>query len=327
LLKNVSMNSVIEQIYQKATELERTILLPEADDPRIVEAANVLVRKGLAKPILLSPTRAAGLDSAIEVLSERNGELCEEAAQQLYRNRQHKGLSLDGAREAVASDRLILGALLLKIGRADGGVAGSLATTASVLRAGLYGVGTAPGSQVVSSFFLMQLPTGSVVTFADCAVVPDPNPVQLAEIAIASAENHRRLTGDEPRVALLSFSTFGSAEHPRVEKVRAAKQRALELNPQLQIDGELQFDAAFVPQVGKRKAPGSAVAGQANVFIFPDLDSGNIGYKIAERIGGAAAYGPIIQGLQKPWMDLSRGCSVDDIVNVAAIAACMSERT
>jgi phosphate acetyltransferase len=317
------MNSVIDQIRQQAGSRPCTILFPEADDPRVVEAATILARAGLVKPLLLGPVHHASMHSGIGVVSENDRELREAAAGQLYRQRQHKGLSLEGAREAVAADRLIFAALLVKLGWAQGGVAGSLATTANVLRAGLYGIGTAPTSKLVSSFFLMQLPNGAVVTFADCAVVPDPNPGQLADIALAAAVNHQRLTGAEPRVALLSFATRGSADHPRVEKIRQAKQCALAQNPQLLIDGELQFDAAFSPSVAGRKAADSNVAGRANVFIFPDLDSGNIGYKIAERIGGAAAYGPIIQGLQLPWMDLSRGCSAEDIVNVAVIAACM----
>lgn len=317
------MSSVIERLRERAAEQPRRIIFPESDDPRVIEAANRLAEAGIATPVLLDPPQTVRIHPAIETMSLQDDALREDAAMQLYRNRQHKGLSPEGAREAVAADRLIFAAALVKLGKVEAGIAGSLATTANVLRAGLYGIGMPPSGRLVSSFFLIQFADGNTVSFADCAVVPDPDADQLAEIAVTTARSHRRLTGTEPRVALLSFSTLGSAEHPRVDKVRRAKQRALEIEPQLLIDGELQFDAAYSAQVAQRKAKDSPVAGHANVFIFPDLDSGNIGYKIAERVGKASAFGPIIQGLQSPWMDLSRGCSVDDIVNVAAITACL----
>jgi phosphate acetyltransferase len=200
-----------------------------------------------------------------------------------------------------------------------------LSTTADVLRAGIQVIGVMPGISIVSSFFLIIFP-GKTYTFADGAVVPDPTPEQLADIAIASALNHRRLTGEVPVVAMLSFSTKGSAEHPLVDKVKQATDLARRKKPDLLIDGELQLDAAIVPSIGERKSPGSPVAGRANVLIFPNLDAGNIGYKMAQRMGGAEAIGPVVQGLQKPAFVLSRGASVDDIVTVVAINALTAEK-
>ena len=213
--------------------------------------------------------------------------------------------------------------MMVREGMADGSVSGSTASTADVLRAGIQCVGMPEGISTVSSFFLMVFPE-KTYTFADCAVVPNPTAEQLADIAISSAENHAKLTGDKSYIAMLSFSTKGSAEHELVDKVLEALKIAKSNRPDLIIDGELQFDAAIVDSVGRRKAPGSEVAGRANVLIFPDLNSGNIGYKIAQRLGKCEAIGPIIQGLKKPYFDLSRGCSAEDIVNTASIAALMS---
>jgi phosphate acetyltransferase len=206
---------------------------------------------------------------------------------------------------------------------ADGSVAGSTASTADVMRAGIQCVGIPEGISIVSSFFLMILPD-KTFSFADCAVVPNPDVKQLADIAISTADNHRKLTEQEPFVAMLSFSTKGSATHEDVDKVIESTKIVKKKRPDIKIDGELQFDAAIIESIGQRKAPGSTVAGRANVLIFPDLDAGNIGYKIAQRLGGAEAIGPLVQGLNKPCFDLSRGCSVEDIVNTAAICMLMS---
>ena len=319
------MSSVIESLRSRAAGRLRRILLPETQDPRILEAARCIQQGKLAIPVVLGRRDCPNRDalSRLEVIEWDDVRLVDACTQQLFENRQHKGISRADAAKALA-DPLLYAALLVKIGAVDGAVAGSVASTSSVIRAALYGVGMAEGCETVSSFFLMQFPDRAV-TFSDCGVVPKPNAHQLAEIAIAAAKSHRVLTGQTPRVAMLSFSTLGSAEHEEVDKVRLALDFVKQRQPELMIDGELQFDTAWVPDVAARKAHGSPVAGQANVFIFPDLNSGNIAYKITERLGGAQALGPLIQGLQRPFMDLSRGCQVQDIVDVAVIASNLAD--
>lgn len=323
--------NIIQRIRQQAKQNLKTIVLPEGNEARVVHAAGILLKEKIATPILLGNSgQISGLAAQLEVdltgaqiLDPGQQPEFDEYAQTYYQLRKHKGMTQEKARE-VMKDPLYFGAMLVKKGRAAGAVAGSINTTGNVLRAAIQIVGLAKGIKVVSSSFIMVMPQGEILTFADCAVIPDPDPEQLASIAISSANTHRKLVGSEPRIAMLSFSTKGSAEHELVEKVVRATEIIKQSASDLMVDGELQFDAAYVEAVGKKKAPGSPVAGKANVFIFPDLNAGNIGYKMVQRLAGAEAVGPVIQGLANPYNDLSRGCSVDDIVNVAAICSILS---
>jgi phosphate acetyltransferase len=299
-----------QELLRRAARRPVRVLLPEAGDPRVQEAAARLAREQIAHPILvgpghLEPARDERLPRVAQLLRERRPDRVEDAVH-----------ALD-----LASDPLRFAAALVALGEADACVAGAVHTTAEVLRAALWAIGPAAGTETVSSAFYIVVPGQEVLTFTDCAVVPEPTPAQLAEIALAAARDRTRLVGDAPRVAFLSFSTRGSAGGPRVERVRQALEQFRALAPRIPADGELQVDAALDPWVAERKGAAGVLGGQANVLVFPDLDSGNIGYKLVQRLAGAVALGPVLQGLARPMSDLSRGASAEDIVEVAAMVA------
>ncbi len=277
------------------------MVLADGRDARAAAAAERLNAEGLVTPVLMDDPDNFHSDG-----------VCVRAETAPFRER----IDLD--------DPLHVAALMVAVGEADACVAGATRPTPDVVRAALFCIGLAPGVDIVSSCFLLVLPDGTPVTYGDCGVVPEPDAAQLASIAVSTAATHAELTGDEPRVAMLSYSTKGSAAGPRVELVREATEIVRSRTPSLAVDGELQFDAAWVPEVAGSKAPGSLVAGRANVFVFPDLSSGNIAYKITQRLAGARAFGPLLQGTAGVIHDLSRGCDVDDVVNVAVIAACQA---
>jgi phosphate acetyltransferase len=304
------------------------VLLTEGEDPRMQAAAIRIIELGFARPKLVvkNPSDVDPIQnkiSDVEVICPATSPNLPQLIESYEELRKGKGES----REQISSmmrEPLYFSGMYLRSGMADGAVSGAVNTTADVFRSGVRCLGTAPGVKTASSFFLMILKDGRSVTYADCGLLPYPTSEELADITISAAENHQKLTGEIPRVAMLSFSTKGSAKHERIDHVLKAYQIVKSRAPQLLIDAELQFDAAFVPSVAERKNPAGVIKGDANVFIFPNLDAGNIAYKITERVGGAQAIGPLLQGMSKPWMDLSRGCSANDIVLVAAVAVILA---
>lgn len=330
--------SYIDTIKERARRDIKTIVLPETTDKRTLIAASKIMEEKIAKIIMVGNEEKI-MDGAtwlevdldgVEVIDPNNTPKLEEYTQLLYETRKSKGMTLEKARDILTTDYLTFGVMMVKANDADGMVAGACHATADVLRPSLQILKTAPGVKLVSAFFILDVPNfdggeNGAFLFADCGLNQDPTAEELAAIADSSSRSFKSLIGPKPIIAMLSHSTKGSAKHPLVDKVVEATRIAHEKYPHLTIDGELQTDAALVPHVAKSKAPGSEVAGKANVLIFPNLDCGNIGYKLVQRLGGAEAYGPMLQGISKPVNDLSRGCSWEDIVGVVALTAVQAQ--
>ena len=324
--------AIIDVLKEKAKADKKTIVLPESEDRRTYEAAAKILKEGIADIILVGSEEdvkknGEGLDlTGIKVVDPATSDRTAAYIDKLVELRSKKGMTPEQAKEILLNQYLYYGVMMVKMGDADGMVSGACHSTADTLRPCLQILKTKPGTKLVSAFFLMEVPNcefgeNGTFVFADCGLNQDPTPEELAAIAASSAESFRSLVGAEPKVAFLSHSTKGSAKHALVDKVVEATKIAKEQNPDLKLDGEMQLDAAIVPSVGAAKAPGSEVAGHANVLIFPNLDAGNIGYKLVQRLAKAEAYGPVTQGIAAPVNDLSRGCSADDIVGVVAITA------
>lgn len=326
----------IDRIKERARLNKKTIVLPESMDRRVLEAADIIIKEDIANVILIGKedeinNNSTGLDlSKVNVINPYTSPLTEELINKLYELRKEKGMTLEEAERLLKEDYMYYACMLVKTGKADGVVSGACHSTSNTLRPALQIIKTKLGVKLVSSFFLMIVPNceygeNGTFIFADCGLEQNPDSEKLAAIASSSAESFKLLVEKEPIVAMLSHSSMGSAKHADVDKVLEATRIAKELYPQYKIDGELQLDAAIVPEIGKSKAPNSEVAGYANVLVFPDLDAGNIGYKLVQRLAKAEAYGPVCQGIASPVNDLSRGCSALDIVGVVAITAVQAQ--
>ena len=322
------MSDFLERMKKAAKSSKKTIVLPEGEDPRTIEAAKKIVAEGLANLVILGDPDKIDVEG-VTVIDPRSAEKHDEYATAFAELRKKKGVTLPEAMEQM-NDATYFGTMMVKMGDADGLVSGACHSTANTLRPALQILKTAPGTKLVSAFFIMctdkaEYGDDGTLLFADCGLNIDPTADELSEIAIASAGSWEKYMGTQPKVAMLSFSTMGSAKGEVPTKVQEATELAHEKAPELAVDGDLQLDAALVPSVAALKAPGSDVAGKANVLVFPDLEAGNIGYKLVQRFAGAQAYGPILQGIAKPVNDLSRGCSADDIVGVVAITAVQAQ--
>jgi phosphate acetyltransferase len=322
------MSAFLDKMKAQAKADLKTIVLPEGEDPRTIEAAKAIVAEGIANIVILGDPAEIEVEGAT-VLDPKTAPKHDEYAQAFYELRKSKGVTPEQA-QAQLDDATYFGTMMVKLGDADGLVSGACHSTANTLRPALQILKTAPGTKLVSSFFIMCTPTAygedGTLLFADCGLNINPDADQLSEIAISSAKTWTQFMSDEPRVAMLSYSTMGSAGGDCAAKVIEATRLAKEKAPELSLDGDLQLDAALEASVGKLKAPNSTVAGSANILIFPDLEAGNIGYKLTQRFGGAEAYGPVLQGIARPVNDLSRGCSADDIVGVVAITCVQAQQ-